>query len=798
MRVNRKKTFSLAGILTIAALLAILAGYLLFDRNIRWAFGELDGPLKPPPSGDSTPATSAVVAATSELPTETAPPTPFDRLISPGGWGLGWQTFAAPLAIGHDVLMLFEQDDRRAVVWRIDWPSRSAQSFDVPSLPLGRERYAAVAGKEGVWLVGPHLALIRPTGEAIVRNFGADEPAAFALPDGGVLALVEGANNAPARVSHLSLGAMDDLRVEDRGPLPHGRHSGYAATVLADGRLMVAGGDGAPTAVDIYDPKNDRWQPADPLPVGRVGAVALALPDGRAVIAGAGSSSAEGAHQVSVWDPQSDLWQALPDLPWSLRVASRGHLMASGAVLPDGGLVFGGAMDNAVQVLAKHGKDWAPRWSVVSSGSFQRVGGIVQALGNNRVAIAGGIFDRPGAADCCTQAGVDQVALGENPVVVREILGLTRDRPVLALQGRELLVAGGEKTFEMGVGAQQFSALVEQVDLASGSVRQTAPLPVPIGHGRAEWLDRDRLVVKGAGRSTAEPQRGMDERTPEVQDTGDVLAVYDRRRDAWQSLADPRLRAAELAGIVGGEAILFDANGRGWAVSLANFALREFPRLTLARSNGVGRVLPDGRIVVAGGEAASTLVSVIDPDCDGEDCPERYVGFGEKSTATRHEIYSPGTRSWRLSVGSEIVPLGTAILGDGSVVHAGRSNADGARLRIRRSSADGQSWSDLPLPVELTASGRHEGAPCTSDEGINSCRLALGRSPDDGGDLLFVKQLDQSDRHWLWDDGRQVWLLLDGLSGVEPLPWIEVARPNGRRWRVGGLDSGRAMVWSAG
>ncbi|MCB9539967.1 MAG: hypothetical protein H6704_27455 [Myxococcales bacterium] len=75
-------------------------------------------------------------------------------------------------------------------------------------------------------------------------------------------------------------------------PMPTARY-GHSATVLADGRVLVAGGttvfgfDDTPTAaVELYDPVADTWTALPPLPAPRRDHAAVALPDGRVLLAG--------------------------------------------------------------------------------------------------------------------------------------------------------------------------------------------------------------------------------------------------------------------------------------------------------------------------------------------------------------------------------------------------------------------------------------------------------------------------------------------------------------------------------
>jgi large repetitive protein len=72
-------------------------------------------------------------------------------------------------------------------------------------------------------------------------------------------------------------------------------NSGHSSAVLADGRVLIAGGVdavGVHTGADpvaraqIYDPTARSWSPAAPLPAARSGAVAVTLADGRVLLVG--------------------------------------------------------------------------------------------------------------------------------------------------------------------------------------------------------------------------------------------------------------------------------------------------------------------------------------------------------------------------------------------------------------------------------------------------------------------------------------------------------------------------------
>src|SRR5918996_3558923 len=68
-------------------------------------------------------------------------------------------------------------------------------------------------------------------------------------------------------------------------PLPSGRYN-HTATVLSDGRVLVAGGaDSAPLAsARLYDPKTNAWSDAAAMNLARHGQAAALLHSGKVLV----------------------------------------------------------------------------------------------------------------------------------------------------------------------------------------------------------------------------------------------------------------------------------------------------------------------------------------------------------------------------------------------------------------------------------------------------------------------------------------------------------------------------------
>jgi len=148
--------------------------------------------------------------------------------------------------------------------------------------------------------------------------------AAVRLADGRVLVTGGFVSNGPYDVSNLGNAEIFDpkLRTWRAVASMNGRTSPSAA-VLADGRVLVAGGDyivdfnydtPLPT-VDLFDPVHESWAAGPPLNLPRDGGAAVPMPDGGALVLGGDfdSSATTGgslAYYAERYDPRANAWRA--------------------------------------------------------------------------------------------------------------------------------------------------------------------------------------------------------------------------------------------------------------------------------------------------------------------------------------------------------------------------------------------------------------------------------------------------------------------------------------------------------
>ncbi|HEY2744978.1 MAG TPA: kelch repeat-containing protein, partial [Polyangia bacterium] len=212
------------------------------------------------------------------------------------------------------------------------------------------------------------------------------------LPDGGALVTggaVNDLKDLPAGIAFA--GAVrfdaDGKTVGSARLLVAGPRAGHSATVLADGRVLLAGGcqnldAGACVAgatlgsTEIYDPKADAFAAGPPLLHARVGHSAILLGDGTVLVVG-GRGEGGGAVPAEVVDPDED------------RGFDAGVASGAGVGLPAGSaLLAGGTTTPDVTMSLWPSATEAPL--ALPPLSAPRLGPTLSPLDDGSVLVAGG------------------------------------------------------------------------------------------------------------------------------------------------------------------------------------------------------------------------------------------------------------------------------------------------------------------------------------------------------------------------------------------------------------------------
>jgi galactose oxidase-like protein len=136
----------------------------------------------------------------------------------------------------------------------------------------------------------------------------------------------------------------------------------HTATRLLDGRVLVAGGDSGGTSSELYDPATGTWSRTGSTSVGSFGSVATRLVDGRVLVSGGGSNRTS----AELYNPTTGSWSPTG----STSVGRFGFLatrLLDGRVLVAGG----GSNGASAELYNPTTGTWSPTGSMsVGSGAF--------------------------------------------------------------------------------------------------------------------------------------------------------------------------------------------------------------------------------------------------------------------------------------------------------------------------------------------------------------------------------------------------------------------------------------------
>ncbi|MBW8457847.1 MAG: hypothetical protein K0M58_05325 [Thiobacillus sp.] len=757
-----------------------------------------------------------------------------------------WRTFAKPLALSTSNLLLFQRFYAETAVRNIDWKTGKTSTFELPELKFhdGKNviRYTALASREGLWLLGETSLLIRPNGQRLKLETKFHEPVAVVLNDQSVLVLGSSSHGreqvAPDRLWQLRrVAASNTLQLTDRGLLSYDGQPnqngqiyrvprfGHSAVRLRDGRVLMLGGNSTSTRASLIKPssKDGVWaiEPVATMPNERVFGAALVLSDGRTVVTGAPSLGCYGVaakvRSVDVYDVQTNRWSSLPPLPFVPCADAYGADAPAITATPNGSLVVGAYLEPQVMLLPRDTASptgYANSWQVHGHMPLRRISGVVQALSDQEVLVAGGVDNLEALSpSCCyATAGFDRINIAQ-PVSM-ESLALRFIGAGVAQRRQWVFAAGGRRFGFTGTGQLRYSAHAELIDLATGKVRQLPNVPFASGAAQAFWLDDDRVLLKGIKESN---DRGFDlgeNLSSYMPPSSSGMAIFHVKNNRWsEAIVLPELDQAQLIAAKGNQALLLSGAqmpARVLRLDLGTRKVEVAQQVQRGRRGGIARLLPAGKLVLAGGEVQTDTVSVLDPACEatpGKDCPEHFTGFGPFAQLAVIETLSlkngaPTTTSILSAPWGDQV-TSTVITAQGRAIVLTRDLQD-EHISIVRSSENGSSWDAIPLPSDLMNK---------PDDRCENCALMLAPDPQNRDkDLIFLRRgainvayLDdaieaQSLDIWWWNETGQNWRKVLHSSGMaarsSPLPLGEPLSPKqGKRMLSMGWHLRAPVLW---
>jgi hypothetical protein len=359
----------------------------------------------------------------------------------------------------------------------IGGPSPTPNATFSPSTPASPSTGPSAA------VVAPRAAAWTATGKMITPRLG---HMAMLLLDGRVLvvgggAAVEGANDYtsvelydPGTGTWASTGSMVAPRAD------------FSATLLADGRVLVASPDGA----QLYDPDRGTWSATGNMVHPLYGFPATLLRDGRVLVGDVDDPTADDSITgAEVYDPESGTWRATGKMIGG-RAGGTATLLRDGRVLvagPDG-----------AQLYDPDRGTWSGAGDMITPTAQTAT-----LLSDGNVLVMG--TTDPPHGTCCQLPASPSLAWAElydpqsgawSPT--QGMVAARAGYAAVLLPDGKVLVTGGIGSEEPGVGAP-WLASAELYDPGTGTWSSTASMATQRGYGFSATLLADGKVLVAGG-----------------------------------------------------------------------------------------------------------------------------------------------------------------------------------------------------------------------------------------------------------------------------------------------------------
>ncbi|HDR8961296.1 Kelch repeat-containing protein [Burkholderia vietnamiensis] len=361
---------------------------------------------------------------------------------------------------------------------------------------------------------------------------------------------------------------------------------GHTATLLPNGKVLVAGGFGGPggggllAVSELYDPAHPKWSKAGAMVLPRQAHKAVLLADGNVLVAGglaADSNNLSATPSAEVYSPTRGVWNRVGNMATG-RLGHTMTVLKDGRVLVTGGHRADDVMDDDAFASAELFNPTDGQWAVTASMSIGRRGHTATLLPNGKVLVVGGRMAGSNGDATAMAELFDPVK--DTWVAVAPMRNARYGHSATLLRSGKVLVVVGEDVKKAGDDTKRLDAAMAEVVKEKGSDFTSTDLAI--------------ALAKDPG-----PYRSLAE-------------IYDPVTNQWSPAGNLNAaRSGARAVLLPNGNVLVARGADDESLDLNSSEIYDVKtgvwRLTAPMNDGVGigatlTVLPGGEVLAAGGD----------------------------------------------------------------------------------------------------------------------------------------------------------------------------------------------------